>query len=354
MRLNSPARRRLARIHAWTGAILAAPIVLIALTGACLLYRENLFVPRDWRAAQDPTIAAADRELARLLSQEGLREAVSIQPARGLRGFHVIEYAAGGMEYWRVGAQAAEHHVPLRLRFERSLLELHEHLLLGVAGDYLVRAIGPLVALLVVAGLLLWWPMRTGWRARDLLPRSVARPRLVRSHLALGAAAGVLCFIHASTGAMMANNPAIRSWLTPLADPRALRVPSTARPFTPHDPSAAFEAMRGIYARGEITLLTRATAGPQWSMRLRLPGEYHPNGRSSITLDFDQGRITATRDARRAGIPGRYDDTTFPLHTGKLFGPLQRVLWMAGALSLAVLATLGALSFARQQRRGPR
>jgi uncharacterized iron-regulated membrane protein len=347
--MKGPTRRRLARVHAWAGAILAAPLLLIAASGACLLHRDALFVPRDWRVAEVPATAAADRELVRLLSEEEVRGAVSIQPARGPRGFHVIEDAAGGITYWRVGARAAESRIPLRLRLERSLLELHEHLLLGETGDYLVRAIGPLAASLVALGLFLWWPMRAGWRANDLLPRSIARPRLVRSHLALGAAAGILCFIHASTGAMMANNPAIRSWLKPHADPRAMQVPPTARPFVPHDPYAAFEALREVHVRGEITRLTRAETANQWSMRLRLPGERHPNGRSSITLDLDQGRITAARDARMAGLPGAYDDTAFPLHTGSLFGPFQRTIWTAGALSLVLLALLGTFSFVRHR-----
>lgn len=352
--MNGTRRKQLARIHAWAGAILALPMLLIALSGASLLYKDALFVPQDWRITQPPTPALADQEIVRLLSLDRLQRAASIQPARGVRGFHVIEEADGRIGYWRVGAQAPETDIPLRLRLERPLLELHEHLLLGVPGDYLVRTIGPLVALLVVLGLLIWWPMRRGWRARDLLPRSPARPQLIRSHLALGAAAGLLCLVHASTGAMMANNPAIRAWLKPLTDPRSVQLPPAAKPFSPGDPAAAILALREVYGRGEITQLNGKTGGSQWSLKLRLPGEDHPNGRSNMTLDLAAGRIVAVRDARISGAPGSYDDTVFPLHVGTLFGPLQRGFWLAGALSLATLATLGLVSFLRRRPQGRR
>ncbi|NJO12182.1 MAG: hypothetical protein HC872_00465, partial [Gammaproteobacteria bacterium] len=147
----------------------------------------------------------ADLEAARLLAHAALQDVESIQLARGLRAFHVTTDRLGQHGYWRFGADRPETDIPQRLRVEPLVLELHEHLLLGKTGDVIVRTLGPIAAALMIVGLMLWWPLRTGWRARDVLPRSASRSHLLRSHLALGALGGLLLVTHAATGALMAT-----------------------------------------------------------------------------------------------------------------------------------------------------
>jgi len=346
--------RKLATLHAWTGVVIALPLLLIALTGACLLFKDSLFVPRDWRASS--TLAPQvqrDAEIARLLLHGGLQDVESIQLGRGVRDFHVISNFDGTTEYWRIGSDGPQSQIPARLKLEPWFLKLHEHLLLGVPGDYFVRTLGPAVAVLMVVGFVLWWPVRFGWQARDLVPRSTGRPQLLRAHLALGAALGLLYFTHASTGAMMANNPALRAWLKPLTSPSATAVPAGATlDFPTQDSTAALRAVRTIFPEGPVTQLSRAKPGPasSWSLKLRLPGENHPNGRSTVALNLAEGRLESIRDARKAGAPGLYDDIVFALHTGVLFGSWQRLLWLAGALSLTTLVAAGFISFLRRRR----
>jgi len=96
-------------------------------------------------------------------------------------------------------------------------------------------------------------------------------------------------------------------------------------------------------------LVPRAVgSGTQWSLKLRLPGEDHPNGRSNVTLDVAAGRIVALRDARLAGAPASYDDVLYPLHIGRLFGDAQRVLWLLGGIGLFRLVTAGVTAFLRR------
>jgi uncharacterized iron-regulated membrane protein len=349
--------RTLARLHAWSGVLLGLPLLLIAASGASLIYKDALFVPPEWRApANAPSQAAVDAEAARLVAMPSLQRVDSVQLARAGRDFHVVEHADGTLSYWRRGATTPSAAVPLRLRAERVVLELHEHLLLGATGDVAVRTIGPLVAVLLGVGLVLWWPLRRGWRARDLLPRGTDRPQLLRAHLALGGALGLLFLVHATSGALMANNPSVRAWLKPFTPPQATRPPAD-RPlaFAPGDAVAAIAAVRALFPGGEITQLAPAAEGTAttWSLKLRLPGEDHPNGRSNVTLDVAGGTVVALRDARRAGAPGANDDTLFPLHTGTLFGPWQRPVWLLGGLALASAALAGALSFLQRGRGRP-
>jgi uncharacterized iron-regulated membrane protein len=85
-------------------------------------------------------------------------------------------------------------------------------------------------------------------------------------------------------------------------------------------------------------------------VKFRLSGERHPNGRSTLTLDLDQGRVVAQRDARLGGLPAFYDDVLYGFHSGELAGPVQAWLWLAGTLGLGVVTVSGALAWLRGRR----
>lgn len=347
-------RPMLARLHAWTGLLLALPLLALASSGMVLLFKDPLLLPAEWRQA-GLSQAAADAELGRLLGLPALRNVESVAPARAGRGFHYVTARDGSTGWWPIGASAPlpPAQVPWRLRLEPLLVGFHEKLLLGEPGDLLIKFTGPLASLLAIVGLVLWWPMRRGWRWRDLPVRQVGRPQLLRAHLALGAIAGLMMLLHAATGAMLANNPAIRSWIKPLVDPRSATWPETAgdRGFAAGDPRAALVVLRRLHPSGPVTLATPSGAdGATWTFKLRLPGEAHPNGRSSVVVDLAAGQVVGQRDARLAGLPGTYDDILYPLHLGSLLGGWQRWLWLASAVALARLLLLGTLAYFRRGR----
>ena len=342
----------LARLHAWTGVILALPLLLLVISGTAMLFKDTLFVPAGWGATHEVAPGDADAEAARLLALPGLQSVEAVQLARGNRAFHVVETADAAPTYWPTGAAAAADAAPWRLRADHLVLELHAQLLGGEAGEIAVRVLSVFAVAVVGVGLVMWWPMRRGWRARDLLVRSRGRPQWLRAHLALGGAAGVLFVAHVVSGLLLAFNPPVRAWLKPFSDPAATQAPAGAvLEFAPGDATAAFAALRRVYPQGVVTQLAplATDAGTQWSLKLRLPGEDHPNGRSNLSLDLAAGRIVALRDARRAGAPASYDDLLYPLHIGRLFGDAQRVLWLLGGIGLFRLVTAGATAFLRRR-----
>jgi uncharacterized iron-regulated membrane protein len=346
-------RPALARLHAWTGLTLALPLLLLVLSGAAMLFKDAVFVPADWRATREAPPAAADAELARLMSLPGLRSVEAVQLARGPRDFHLVDVPGAAPAHWRTGAAAAATDAPWRLRAEHLVLELHARLLGGGVGEIAVRVLAVFSVAVVGVGLLMWWPMRRGWRARDLITRGNARPSLLRAHIALGGAAGLLFLAHVASGLLLAFNPPVRAWLKPLADPRAVQAPAGAvLAFAPGDAAASIAALRRVFPEGPVTQLVplAVDGGTQWSLKLRLPGEDHPNGRSNVTLDLAAGRIVALRDARLAGAPADYDDLLYPFHIGGLFGDAQRLLWLLGGIGLARLVTAGVAAFLRRPR----
>jgi uncharacterized iron-regulated membrane protein len=67
--------------------------------------------------------------------------------------------------------------------------------------------------------------------------------------------------------------------------------------------------------------------------RKRLPGEWHPNGRSYVLIDPYSAAVVQAIDAREQGMGTRVMHAIYPVHAAKAGGPA-----MIGAAALAALA----------------
>ena len=326
---------------------------MLAVSGSVLLFKDRLFIPQALaETAGSPWPAQrAQAEIAALLADPASRNYETLWLASPRRPFHTLVAADGSARY-RVltgSTQPPEGYLPQRI--ERTMLQLHIDLLAGSAGKWLVRIIGPLAVLLVIAGFVLWWPLRRAWRARDLRPRGTTRTALLRWHLALGAAVVVFAVLQFGSGAMLAHNPQIRLWLQPLgpviAD-RARELP----PFAAGDTGAAAQAVFALYPDATASQLIPFSESGRalWRVKLRLPGERHPNGRSYVVIDVAAGRITQVYDARLGGLPARYDDWLYGWHIARLWGLPQAFVWLLASLAIATLAVAGVAAFARRPR----
>lgn len=341
--------RGLLQVHRWLGLALALPLLVIVLSGALLLFKDTLWVPGEWRAGE-LSVAQSDAALARFLGDDSAWLFVDV--AAPGRAFHVVGYADEHALPLRVGATATEAPPP-RLAVAETLFALHTQLLAGESGKWLIRVLGPLAVVSLLVGFLVWWPRRRGWRRRDLQPASTTRLGLLRLHLAWGAAALVALLPLLLSGALLAHNPTMRAWLKPLGPvPAPLSEDIAARYFTPGDPAAALASARSLWPEGRLTQLARRAAGsPEITLKFQLPGERHPNGRSTITLDLDSGKVVGLRDARLGGLPAAYDDYLYGFHIAHLGGVLQAWLWLASALALLLLIASGTVAWLRKPRR---
>jgi uncharacterized iron-regulated membrane protein len=329
------------------------PLLLLVVSGAVLLFKDSLFIPQP-QAASAALPWSADRaqaEIAALLADPASRDFETLWLASPRRAFHTLVAADGTVQYRPVAGARLPRDGTLSLQVERTLLRLHIDFLAGGAGKWFVRIVGPLAVLLVVVGLILWWPLRRGWRARDLRPRGHTRTALLRMHLALGAAIAAFALLQFGSGAMLAHNSQIRSWLQPLT-PAAVERPREWPPFAAGDARAAARAVFAIYPDATAShLIPLSQDGRlQWRVKLRLPGERHPNGRSYVVVDVAAGRITQVHDARRGGLPALYDDWLYGWHIARLWGLPQSVFWLLASVATATLAVFGVAAFARRPR----
>lgn len=342
--------RKLVTIHRWAGIALCVPLVMVALSGTLLLFRDSLWVPAEWRA-QAWDMAAADGGLAAALDEAGDWSYADV--ARPGRAFHTVGFDDGRAVQAVLVPGSALQAPPVRLAIELWLFDLHTRLWLGEGGRAAVRVVGPAAFLSVVIGLVLWWPRRRTWRAADLARGPTTRPALIKLHLAWGGAVVIVLLPLVLSGALMAHNPTIRAWLKPLSPPAGpLAAEVTALRFESGDLAGAIAAARAVWPDGQLTQLSRPPAGATTlSLKFRLPGERHPNGRSTISVDLATGAVTALRDARRGGIPAAYDDLLYGFHIAELGGTAQAWAWFAGGAGLLLLAVTGLVSWWRRPRR---
>lgn len=342
--------RTLVTLHRWAGIVLSVPLLAIALSGTLLLFRDSLWVPSQWRdVAWD--VPAADRTLVGALV--AAPSWLYVDMARPGRAFHTVGVAGGPVEVLPITGERLQSPPP-RLAIELRLFDLHTRLWLGDPGKGAVRIVGPAAFLSAIVGLVLWWPRRRSWRAADLARGAGTRAALLKLHMAWGGALVMVLLPLVLSGTLMAHNPAIRGWLRSLSPPPA-PLPAEVAALVPVEAGldAALSRARSSWPEGELTQISRpTTAATQVSFKFRLPGERHPNGRSTITFDLATGRMTAMRDARRGGWPAAYDDVLYAFHTADLGGAAQAWAWFAGGAALLLLAVTGVWSWLRRPLRG--
>jgi uncharacterized iron-regulated membrane protein len=207
--------------------------------------------------------------------------------------------------------------------------------------------------LLAATGLVLWWPARRRFAARNLLPRDLSRRTLLLLHRDIGALASpVLLILLLSGSGLVFYRTAERILNGVLGD----AVPVATEPAGPTDLSGT-TADASVVARAEaafpgarIVFYYPPRAGATThAFRLKQPCELHPNGRSYAYLD-GTGRVLGRSDACALPPGERAVQAFYPLHSGKTPSAAYRLLVLLGAVVLAVLSASGVTIYFRRIR----
>lgn len=226
------------------------------------------------------------------------------------------------------------------------LFDLHYTLLLGEDGRIAVGALGLLMSVSLVAGLVLWWPRRGQWRAALRLKLAGSAPRRHYDlHKLAGLAGAPLLGVLALTGVALAwpqwVEPAVLAASPPLAMPRpqAQRLPGV--PLLSLDDVLA--RTRSHFPEGVPRWVdTPAADGAMFRMRLALPGAPSQRfPRSYLWLHAQTGEVLAMRDARQQSAGDAVLAWLHPLHNGEAFGLAGRVLACVAGLLPLLLAVTG-------------
>jgi uncharacterized iron-regulated membrane protein len=363
--LRIPPIPRIARtVHAWAGVALSLLVIVIASSGAALVWKDEylkLTFP-EAGVAFDPTPEALTRIAEGAEAALGADNIAYIFFATEDLGLSEVMLIDESMAYLDVEGRVVDRWA-IGGRPEDWLYELHHRLLMETTGLYVAGFAGFAVAVLAVAGLVAWWPTR--WSIRlGVWPRGTGRPALLASHRNIGAIMAVPIVLAVLCGA-------------------GLAFPDTARATfmfrVRHDVSYGenfvdgMDDLSGAEVAGWGPALARAQAvfpgatirtatfpagaPPYRTIRLQQPGAWNRQGDSIVYVDGFEGYMDVRIDAQTLPPEEQLFNTLYPVHTAGLhtlgLGNIVYKLYVfAIGVALTALGVLGLWAFAQRLRPG--
>ena len=340
-------------LHRWLGLGLAVIVIAVAASGGLLLFRDPYY-----RAVhpelREPPRAAEHAARARVLTAiESRWRADGIRlvklPQSGLNAYHVwLSDGSQAFVHPRTGA-VIDRWQPTE-RLPALLFELHAHLLAGRGGSFVNGTAALFVAFMALTGIVLWWPARRGaFRLRGMLPRQTTSGELLRSHAAVGAVAALPIVIFALTGALIVFYDPAASLLSAWLDRRPPTEPSarvSPRRVPPRPWTEVLQAVDRTFPDGRTVFYYPGGHGNARLMfRKQLPGEWHPNGRSYVSIDPYTANVVEAIDARLQGTGTRMMHAVYPVHAAKVGGLPMVLLAALAAAALTWLAAGGGWTY---------
>jgi uncharacterized iron-regulated membrane protein len=341
-------------VHAWGAAALALFVLLSSLTGVLLVWKQTylkLVIP-EARVEFVPEPAALARIVESIEAQFDVDDIGLIQLAT--RDFPLTKVTLADTRYAYVDVEGnivAQWF--MNERWEEWLYDLHHRLLLGNRGLAIVGFIGLAMMLLVIAGVVSFWPMRRGLRL-GIRPKGAERTHLLVTHRNIGVFEALPFLLTLATGAVLAFPFQTEAWLL---DPvRRTQEYSDSLIENLDDISGensgewlpAMTRALATFPAGEVRSVTVANrASPYRIIGVKQPDEWHPDGMSRVYIEAASGYMDVRFDA--VSLPGveRAYHAVYPLHTGKLDSlPYKLFLTLSGLLA-ATLASLGLVCFLR-------
>jgi uncharacterized iron-regulated membrane protein len=351
-------RALVVRLHRWLSLAFAGFWLLQAVTGVLIVYHWEIADAALGTLHRPTDLAAIERRIAVLAPPGSGREARWLWTTAGLPDRYDIGIAepGGGETAVRIAGDGTV----LRSRDGEALgvtgvlVVLHQKLLAGETGEWIVGISGVLLLSNLLLALGVAWP-RGGWR-RALRP-SAKGPPAARSYawhravglwavipaLVLVGAGTLLRFEHGVGEAIGAASPQL-----PVNPP----VPGAARPGF----AAAVGAAQAAIPGSTLTAVTWPAADDaSWRIRLREPGENRrAYGTSVVVIDANTGRPRGVFPASRAPAAQGFMEGLFAVHTGEFGGAAGRVLVLLLGLWLATMIGLGLQLWWRRRPRSGR
>jgi uncharacterized iron-regulated membrane protein len=222
-----------------------------------------------------------------------------------------------------------------------KLVVLHQKLLSGDTGSWIVGISGILLLTNILLGLRLALPPRRAWTCALRPSRKGPPPaRTYGWHRAVGLWIGVPALILVSCGTLLVFEDGIGTALGSVPPEPAVAVSNA--PLV-ESPTAAMRAALARYPGATLVSLGPPSAEAPWyDIGLLQPGELRrAYGKTSVLVDARTGGIVQTLDPFAAPAPRAFMDSLFPIHTGEAGGLPGRLLVMMTGLGLATMVVLG-------------
>jgi uncharacterized iron-regulated membrane protein len=338
-------RKTIVPIHRWLSLALVGLWLLQALTGMLIVFHWEID-DASMVAPHAPTNPAAlERRIALLAPVGSGRHLVSAWTSAGFDDRYdlTIVDKAGNDTTIRVSGDGT----PIRIdppnaprRLIDSVVVLHQSLIAGQTGRWIIGASGILLFTNLLGGIVIAWPRRGTW-LRVLRPSRRGAP--VARHFAWHRAVGLIGVLPAlalvGAGALLAFDDSV-SALMGASPPEVAAISGADRIGFARAVTIAEQALPGSRLAA-VTPPQRADA--TYQVRLRTPGEWRrAYGASFVFVDATVGRIRGVFPEAEAPFARKAFDALFPVHTGEAGGFVGRLLVLFTGLWLASMIVIGA------------
>ncbi|HSC69088.1 MAG TPA: PepSY-associated TM helix domain-containing protein [Cellvibrio sp.] len=335
--------------HRWCGLVALVFLLLAALSGSLLVYKQALVRLIITPHASLP-VGYSVQQMAPQL--EHIAQLIQHDPTA-----YLIKAPSREEPYWTL-TRDADHQVQLLaldslapyednlwlLQVLGFLRSVHTELFAGVVGEALLLGSGVLGLFLAITGVILWWPTKRSFRWRWVLPRRISPQYLLHYHRHLGTLAVPLLLVILLTGSIMLWQKLMGPILAP---PPSTHIPAAPNP-TASPAQLLVQAQTYVPDGWPTYIRLGSTANPSASFRYRLPGEWHPNGRTSVKFDLATGAITVSARSDQVDWQQNLINQNYPLHSGYGMNGVYRLLVICGGITLLWLALTGGWSYLRR------
>ena len=328
-------------LHRWSGGLIGLLLALLGLTGAILVWEG------EWigvAGAHDPVVERIDTMAA--ISDRAVADgAIRITFASDEIGLHLVAMNGGAGEYIRQDGKVAASWNSQWERPELWIFDLHHHLFAGETGEWVTGIAGTFGLLFVITGSILWWRSRRAFEWR-LWPRRMQPGPIVRHHRDFGIIVAPLLLTSFLTGLGMLFPSAARIVLSPFGTIEASKGPVIVEPSErPASVGAMLREAKARFPSAELRRLTvPAKPDGAYSVRMRQPFEWTPNGRTAVYFDRS-GKAVRIDDPAGSSAATSISEKFYPVHTGKAGGLLWKLAMTLSGTALALLGSLAVWSF---------
>jgi uncharacterized iron-regulated membrane protein len=346
-------RSVLVLLHRWIGVPFAVLLLLQGLSGAALIFRDDL---NRWLHQDALVVTPAGNRLPVQKLLESVRNRhPDCTVTRIIYPDHADEAFVFRLEPHGADASRFVAVDPYRGTITRDgpigewpvewLFRLHDELFAGKAGANIVGAEAVALLLLAVVGPILWWPGRRALRRGFSITFSKGAYRGLRDvHRIAGAIVAIVLLVSACTGIFnvwkVPLQPAVRTVLPTIARPSPAVPPRMDSPLLPID---------------AIVAAAQARYSPAQVRNVRFPGGHgrlvvvfmnaadstRPRASNQVWLNGYTAEVLGAYEAQRVPAGNRFIDWMLPIHTGEFLGMPGRIVFLLAGLTLAGLATTG-------------
>jgi len=226
------------------------------------------------------------------------------------------------------------------------LYDLHYQLLLNNTGAKIIGWFGLVAAVMLLTGLLAWWPRKGQWlKALRFKRRNSAIGLLYDWHKLLGLFFIIPLLLLCLTGTMLSLPTETRTILSALSGP--VNTPDIPAEEAIHavtvSPSVAIAAAQTALPEARLAWIeTPAVQGRFYRLRMQVPGDPSLRfPRSYVYIDAATADVLSVFDYRQQGTSNTILDWLHSLHDGSAFGLFGRVLWVVAGIACLVLFIVG-------------